>query len=55
MYFNKANKVSLKLFAYQLLCAAKDLELQEQEQVFQKIGLKETSWMLQDAEIVFSK
>ncbi|WP_223583695.1 hypothetical protein [Sphingobacterium sp. GVS05A] len=53
MDFIKANKEGLKLFAYQLLCSTKDLELQEQ--VFQKIGLKETSWMLQDTEIIFSK
>jgi hypothetical protein len=52
VYFIKANKEGLKLFAYQLLFAAKDLELQEREQEFQKIELKETSWMLQDAEIV---
>lgn len=52
VYFIKANKEGLKLFAYQLLCAAKDLELQEREQEFQRIELKEISWMLQDAEIV---
>lgn len=52
VYFIKANKEGLKLFAYQLLCAANDLGTQEQEQVYQKIELKETSWILKDAEIV---
>lgn len=52
VYFIKANKEGLKLFAYQLLCAANDLGTQEQEQVYQKIELKETSWILKDSEIV---
>ncbi|MDR2275832.1 MAG: hypothetical protein LBF27_33300 [Sphingobacterium sp.] len=52
VYFIKANKEGLKLFAYQLLCAAKDLEDQEQKQVFQKIILDETPWVLKDSEIV---
>ncbi|WP_223577878.1 hypothetical protein [Sphingobacterium sp. GVS05A] len=52
VYFIKANKEGLKLFAYQLLCAAKDLEDQEQKEVFQKIILDETPWVLKDSEIV---
>ncbi|GAA4172309.1 MULTISPECIES: hypothetical protein [Sphingobacterium] len=52
VYFIKANKEGLKLFAYQLLCAAKDFEHQEQEQAFQNIALEEVSWMLKDSEIV---
>lgn len=52
VYFIKANKEGLKLFAYQLLCAAKDLEDQKQKEVFQKIILDETPWMLKDSEIV---
>lgn len=52
VYFIKANKEGLKLFAYQLLCAAKDLEDQEQKEVFQKIILDETPWVLKDSDIV---
>jgi len=52
VYFIKANKGGLKLFAYQLLCAAKDLEDQEQKEVFQKIILDQTPWVLKDSEIV---
>jgi len=40
------------LFPYQLLCAAKDFEHQEQEQAFQNIALEEVSWMRKDSEIV---
>lgn len=40
------------MFPYQLLCAAKDFEHQEQEQAFQNIALEEVSWMLKDSEIV---
>jgi len=40
------------LFPYQLLCAAKDFEHQEQEQALQNIALEGVSWMLKDSEIV---
>lgn len=52
IYFIKANKEGLKLFAYQLLCAAKDFEQQEQEQVFQKIALEDGAWLYKNCDIV---
>jgi len=52
-YFIKANKEGLKMFAYQLLCASKDLEDQEKDNAFEKIALipDGSAWIDKDSEI----
>lgn|GEM_PF-679087 len=52
-YYIKANKEGLKMFAYQLLCASKDLEDQEKDNLFEKIALipDGNAWIDKDSEI----
>jgi len=53
-YYIKANKEGLKLFAYQLLCAAEDLKDQEKEDSNERIALlpKENAWIYKQSEVI---